>query len=441
MPITLPASGESALVRAIGVRTLAASIVNATIGAGIFVLPAVVAGSIGTAAPLAYAVCAGTIALIVTCFAMAGSRVSLTGGVYAYVETAFGPYVGFLAGVLYWLSALFGAATVASALTSSVGAAVPPLASFAGRAALVVSVFGLLAWLNVRGVRVGARAVELVTVAKLLPLALFVGVGVFFVHPEAIRPALPASASALGTSVITLIFAFVGTEVALVPSGEFKDPARTVPRAIYLALCVVTFLYMAIQFVAHGVLGPALAQGATTPLANASAVFLGAVGRNVMLAGAMISMAGYLSGDVLASPRQLFAFGRDGLLPPVFARVHERYRTPAVAIVVHTSVAAALTVVGTFGKLLLMANVAVLSMYFLCCAAAWQLTRRGVRTGGEPFVAPGGPLIPIAACAAVVWVLSYATIEEFEVEAAVLAAATILFVLQRARQRRNAATE
>ena len=146
MPTTRPLpTGEAALVRAIGVRTLTASIVNSTIGAGIFVLPAVVAASIGTAAPFAYAACAGTIALIVTCFAMAGSRVSLTGGVYAYVETAFGPYLGFLAGILYWLSALFGAATVASALVSSMGAAVPALALPVARALFIASLFGIFA--------------------------------------------------------------------------------------------------------------------------------------------------------------------------------------------------------------------------------------------------------------------------------------------------------
>jgi len=436
MPTTgRAASGEAALVRAIGVRALAASIVNSTIGAGIFVLPAIVAASIGTAAPFAYAACAVTMALIVTCFAMSGSRVSLTGGIYAYVETAFGPYLGFLAGVMYWVSALFGAAGVASALASSVGAAVPVLASPAGRALFIVAVFAGFGWLNVRGVKVGARTVEIGTLAKLLPLALFIGVGIFFVDPNAVRPSLPASAGVVGTAMLTLIFAFVGIEVSLIPSGEIKDPARTVPRAIYIALGVTTFLYMVIQFVAQGVLGAGLAQSSTTPLAAASGAFLGEFGRNVMLAGAMISMLGYLSGDILGSPRMLFAFGRDGILPSVFARVHPRYRTPAVAIVVHASVSCALTLVGSFGRLLLIANVAVLSMYFLCCAAAWQLTRRDVRTGGEPFAPPGGRVIALAACAAVAWILSNATLEEFQVEAAVIAVASAIYLIHRLRTR------
>jgi basic amino acid/polyamine antiporter, APA family len=436
---TRPTVADTALVRAIGTRALTASIVNATIGAGIFVLPAAAAARIGAAAPLAYIACAATMALIVTCFAVSGSRVSLTGGIYAYVETAFGPYVGFLAGVLYWLSALLGAATVASALASSAGVAVPGLNSAAGRAAFLVAMLGTFAWLNVRGVEIGARTVELVTAAKLLPLVVFLAVGVFYVHPDALRLQTLPGPGAVGDTVLMLIFAFVGIEVALVPSGEVADPARTVPRAIYLALATTTFFYLAIQFVAHGVLGAGLAGSAAAPLAAASAVFLGSAGRTLMLAGAMVSMAGYLGGDTLGSPRILFAFGRDHFLPQAFARVHARYRTPAVAIVAHTAVVCAVTVVGSFGSLLLLANVAVLSMYFLCCAAAWQLVRRDVRMNGEPFRVPGGATIPIAACVAIAWVLSHATREEFEVEGAVLLAATALFLLRRLRHRSGVA--
>jgi basic amino acid/polyamine antiporter, APA family len=432
----LPA-GEAALVRAIGVRALAASIVNSTIGAGIFVLPALVAAGIGAAAPLAYAACALTMALIVTCFAMSGSRVSLTGGIYAYVVTAFGRYVGFLAGVMYWVSALFGAAGVASALASSIGVAAPALASPAGRPLFLVTVFGGFAWLNVRGVRTGARTVEIGTVAKLVPLALLVGAGLFYLRAGAFQLTLPAGAGAVGTTMLTLIFAFVGIEVSLVPSGEIENPARTVPRAIYMALAVTTCLYLLIQFVAQGALGDRLATSTTTPLAEAGAVLLGDFGRNVLLAGAMISMAGYLGGDILGSPRMLFAFGRDGMLPPIFARIHPRHRTPAVAIVVHSAGACALALAGTFGKLVLIANVAVLSMYFLCCAAAWQLTRRDVRTSGRPFAPPGGPVISVAACAAVGWILSHATREEFEVEAGVLAVASLFYLLQWARLRKR----
>ena len=120
---------EGALVKALGVRSLTASIVNTTIGAGIFVLPAAVAAGLGAAAPLAYVLCAALMALIVSCFAAAGSRVSLTGGLYAYVGVAFGPFIGFLAGVLYQLMAAFAVASVASAFAGSVAAVWAPAAT------------------------------------------------------------------------------------------------------------------------------------------------------------------------------------------------------------------------------------------------------------------------------------------------------------------------
>jgi amino acid transporter len=431
MPSVRAARGETGLVRAIGVRALSASIVNATIGAGIFVLPAVVAAHIGAAAPLAYLVCGVTMGLIVTCFAMAGSRVSATGGVYAYVEVAFGPFVGFLAGVLYWLSAVMGSAGIAAALVESVGLVVPAVNPPLGRLAFLALIFAALAALNVRGVRTGARVVELVTLAKLAPLALFVAAGVFFVPPSALAwPGTPASA-ALGETVLLLVFAFVGIEVALVPSGEVKSPERTVPRAIFLALATTTILYMAVQFVAQGVLGARLGQSSDAPLADAAAVFLGHTGRLLVLAGAMVSMFGYLSGDVLSTPRLLFAFGRDGWLPGVFARLHARYRTPAVAIVAHAILLCGLAMIGNFGQLALISNVSVLSLYMLCCAGAWELSRRDVRAGGPPFTLPGGRVIPVLGCCAIAWILAHATAAEFAVEGAVVVVATVLFALRR----------
>jgi len=247
-------------VRALGVRQLAASIVNVTVGAGIFVLPAAVAAGLGAAAPSAYLVCAGAMALIVTSFALAGSRVSLTGGIYAYVEVAFGPFVGFLAGVLQWLMLWLTAGGLLSAFVDQVGLLVPGLGQGLPRAAIILATVGLLALVNVRGVAIGASVIEGAVVAKLLPLAVFLAIGVFFVQPAALAwPGWPP-ADKLGETVLLLIFAFVGIEVALVPSGEVKDPRRTVPRAIYLALGLTTLLYLAIQAVAQGVLGVEMAQ-------------------------------------------------------------------------------------------------------------------------------------------------------------------------------------
>jgi amino acid transporter len=429
------AVSEEGLVRGIGLRRLTASIVNVTIGAGIFVLPALVAGGLGAAAPIAYVVCGAVMALIVTCFASAGSRVSLTGGLYAYVNVAFGPFVGFLTGVLYTLAALFAAASVASALAGSLGAVWPIFATQAGRAAALAALFGLLALINIRGVTPSGRLIEGVTVAKLLPLVVLVGAGAFYVVVHGSAGAVVASmppAALLGRTTIVLIFAFSGVEVALVPSGEVRDTARTVPRALFLALGITTVIYLAIQYIAQALLGTALPDFATAPLAEAAGRIFGPSGRLLMLAGAVVSMFGYVSGDMLGTPRTLFALGRNGVLPSSFTRVHPRFHTPDVAIAVYAILVGCLAITSSFTQMAILANVASLSMYLLCVAGSWELQRRDVRTGGTPFTPPGGPAAPILAIAAMLWILSHATLREFGIEALVLALASAFYAIRRA---------
>ncbi len=333
------------LVRGIGIPALTANIISSTIGAGIFVLPAAMSRALGPAAPVAFVCCAIAMVLFVTCFAIAGSRVSLTGGLYAYVEVAFGRYIGFLAGVLYGITALGAVAGVVNVLVNSIVIVAPFLGSGVMRIIVMIVVYGSLVVINVRGVRGGAGAVTVVTFAKLLPLLLFVCAGAFFIHPANLNwTAWPGSKS-LGDAVILLIFAFVGIEVALIPSGEVKNPARTVPRSAYLALVITTIIYIMIQLVAQGTLGVDLANYKDAPLAEAAAKFLGNIGRTILLAGAAVSAFGFVTSDILSSPRIIFAFGRDGALPAWFAHVHPRYRSPDVAIVTYAVLAFALSLV------------------------------------------------------------------------------------------------
>src|SRR5437588_9032757 len=171
------------LVRGIGIPALSANIVSSTIGAGIFVIPATVAAGLGPAAPLAFGCCAIAMVLFVTCFAIAGSRVSLTGGLYAYVEVAFGKYVGFLAGMLYFLTALGAVAGVVNVLANSIALVIPFLGGPVMRIVVMFAVYGVLVLINIRGVLVGAGAVTTITIAQLLPLLLLVCAGIFFIHP------------------------------------------------------------------------------------------------------------------------------------------------------------------------------------------------------------------------------------------------------------------
>jgi APA family basic amino acid/polyamine antiporter len=406
-----------------------ASAINVTIGAGIFVLPATVAAGLGPAAPVAYLLCGGIMVLIILCFAAAGSRVTSTGGLYAYVEVAFGRFVGFLTGVLYCLSASLAAASVASALAASVAAVWPVAATVAARLGLLTALVGGLAVVNLRGVTPGARLVEAVTLAKLLPLVVLVVAGVWFVHGDRLVFTTLPAASTVGRTAIVLIFAFVGVEIALVPGGEVSDPARTVPRALFIALAATTVIYLAIQTVALGLLGPSMADYQAAPLAEAMARVLGPGGRLFVLAGATISMFGYLAGDMLGSPRALFALARDRMLPAPLARVHPRYHTPYVAIVTYAIIIGAGSVSSSFAELAIVTNVSTLSMYLLCVLASYQLQRRDVRGGGTPFAMPGGPLVPALATTAILWLLSHATAREIALEAVVLGIASAYYLI------------
>lgn len=426
-----PIVQEPQLDRAIGVPQLATAVVNATVGAGIFVIPALVSLELGAAAPVAFLVCAVIMGLIVTTIAVAGSRVSLTGGIYAYVEVAFGPYVGFLAGVLQWLSGLVGVSGVATAMIDQAAAVAPWLGTGAVRVATLAAVFATLAALNARGVRSGTRVIELITVVKIAPLLVFVAVGAFFIDPRALAwPGWP-SASVMGRSALLLIFAFSGVEVAIAPSGEIRNPAYTVPRAVFIALAVTTALYIAIQLVAQGVLGSALPRLTAAPLADATARFFGPAGRAAMLLAATCSMFGYLAGDMLSSPRSIYALARDGFLPALFARIDPVRHTPRRAIWAHAALATVFASASTFQALAIISNVALLVLYLMCCAAAFELTRRGVREDGEPFDWPGARVAPVAGAALMIWILSTATWGELGWTTALVALATLAYVARR----------
>jgi len=426
-------SSERSLVRAIGTWSLAAGVINITVGGGIFRLPADVAGALGAAAPIAYVVCAIAMGLIVLCFAEAGSRVAMTGGPYAYVELAFGPYVGFLTGVLTWLLGTTAVAAVSTVFAINAAKLFPIFEQPVMRGLLLVASFAIVATINILGVKQGSRLNAVGTVAKLVPLLLLVLVGALFVQPANLAIATTPAVGDVTRASIVLIFAFSGVESALVPSGEVKDPARTVPRAVFLAMLAITLLYIAIQLVAQGVLGAALSKS-TTPLADAAGEVFGPWGSVLLLSAVVISTFGYLSGMTLAIPRALFAFGRDGYLPAAIAAVHPRYRTPHVSIAVQSALACTLAFTSAFGPLAIIANVAALLVYFACSLAAWQLRRRDVRAGGVPFRVPGGGIVPLLSCAMIIGLLSSITLPEWRVLALVIAVASVLFAVTRRRR-------
>jgi amino acid transporter len=424
-------NADDLLSREIGVRQLAATIFNYTVGSGIFVIPAFAAARLGSAAILAYLVCSVIMGLMVVCFAEAGSRVSTTGGAYAYIDAALGPFVGFLGGVLLLFVDLTAAAAVATIFSQSLLALLDAPSSRVLVMATAGVTLAVVSAINIAGIKRGVLLVEILVAAKLIPLAVFLFAGGTAVHTENLHWTTTPTFSSVAATSGFLIFAFLGIEGALTPSGEVRAPARTVPRAAFLAIAAVTALYIAVQLVAQGLLGPALADDRVAPLASALAVAMGPIGRTLILAGATISMFGFLSSSLMAGPRLLFALGRDGFGPRALAAVHPGFRTPYVAIICYAAISLALSFSGTFEQLAILGNLSGLLLYMSCAVAAWVLRQRDVRSGGEPFRAPGGPLVPILACAAMGWVL-IETISRTEVIAvsATLATGSLVYIMR-----------
>ncbi|MEO8449039.1 MAG: APC family permease, partial [Gemmatimonadota bacterium] len=379
-----------------GVRALSLTAVNQTVGVGIFGLPAVAAAALGPAAVVAYLACAGIIGLVGLCLAEAGSRVSAPGGLYAYAGAAFGPLAASFVGTLSWLgNSVIANAAVGVLLASTIGRVVPTLTLPIPRALFLAGMYAVLAWVNVRAVRDGVGLSVVLTVLKLLPLVLLVLVGLPQVHFELLRWQSAPSIANVAKTTVVLVFAFSGIEGALSASGEVHEPARTIPRAILATIALITVLYIGLQVVAQGILGPALAGAGETPLVSVARVTLGAAGATLLTVAVGLSAAGFLSADVLTGPRVLYALALDGLLPRPLSAVHPTFRTPAVAIVVYAALAALFAISGTFARLAFISAAATLLSYLVCSIGVLRLRSRGIRGEQVPFIVPGGPIVPI----------------------------------------------
>jgi amino acid transporter len=380
-----------------------ALVINSVIGAGIFGLPARVFGLAGTYSLLAYLLCAVLVVLMVLCFAEVSSRFDTTGGPYLYARHAFGSTAGFQMGWLLWLARVTAFAALANLWVDYLGFFWPGAAAYRG-GVITAMVLGFTL-INVIGVRSSALLIDVFTIGKLLPLALFIGVGLFAVDPSrfAAGAGAPPGFSAFSDAVLLLVFAFSGFEMAVIPSGEQSDPRRHLPFALLAGIGVVVVFYILIQVVSIGTL-PELA-ASPRPLADAGARFLGPAGAALIAAGALVSVSGTLNSIVLVAPRLLFAMAEQKQLPAVFAATHARFRTPWLAILVTSAVELVLTLEGTFISALSISTVIRLIAYAGTCVALPMLRRRSdVPPAG--FRAPAGTAVAVAAVALCVWLVS-----------------------------------
>jgi amino acid transporter len=280
----------------------------------------------------------------------------------------------------------------------------------ATHAIVIVGVIAGVALINIAGIGRGTRLAAVITALKLIPLLVFVAAGGLAMRsaglPSEAAHAVPMNAPALGRALILGAFAFSGMETALCASGEVQAPTRTIPRALAAAMLIVTTLYIAIQVVAQGILGSALGQS-QAPLTDAMARVHPGL-RALMAAGAAVSMLGWIATDILGTPRLLFAFARDGLLPRVLGRITRASRAPHVAILCYAGLAMALALSGTFAELAVLSELAGAALYVIACAAAWRLRRAGIARAGPPLAAPAFGAIAAVAIACMLGLIALA---------------------------------
>jgi APA family basic amino acid/polyamine antiporter len=426
---TIVTPSKSSLRRELGRWDLTAIGVNQVIGAAVFALPAALAARAGAWSPWMVAGVGVASMLIALSFAEVASRFDGTGGPYLYARASFGRFAAFEVGWMMWFTRVASWASVINVLVSSLGFYWPVVTGGAPRALLLTAIIALIAAINIRGIRQSSVVVNLLTAGKLLPLAVFIAAGLFYVDWSRVAIGPGVSMRELSASGLLLIFAFGGYEIVPVTAGETRNPRRDVPIALIMTIVIVTLVMTLAQVVALGTL-PGLA-ASKTPLADAAAVFLGAAGAAMMTAGAVFSTSGNNMGQAVSGSRNLFALAEQGDLPAVFGRVHPRFRTPVNAILVTAAVSLVLALTGTFQKLAAASAISRLVVYVATCGAALRL--RGQRFEGivkpATFVVPFGPLIPLAAIAFALAILAGATPLQLISGAEALAAGAVLFVL------------
>ncbi|MBL7703205.1 MAG: amino acid permease [Ferruginibacter sp.] len=401
---------EPALKREIGILGLALNAINLTIGAGIFVLPAVVAQNLGRSAFIAYLLCGLLVILIMLCYAEIGSRVTGSGGSYAYVEKAFGPLAGFLINTLFWFGfAALSNAAVVNALADMLAIWYQGFTSFYIRIPFFIALYGLLTYINIRGVKQGSQFAGAMCLLKLTPLILLIVVGVFSISAGNLTVKTIPAIKTIGATALTLFFAFGGIETALNVSGEIKNPRSTIPKGIFTGVFGVLVIYMLLQLVSQGVLGDSLAGYKEAPLASLAIRLIGPVGGTIILITAVVSMLGMIGGDVLASSRLLFAASTDKLLPDVLGRIHPKFATPYMAVAAYSVIIVILASGGGFKQLATLASSSVLIIYLAVVLAMIKLRFKKEDAAAAGFKIPGGMLIPILAVISICWFLYQVT--------------------------------
>ncbi len=426
-----PDGMHSPLRRDLSCLAIGVLAVNGIIGAGIFGRPDDAARLTGAFSPFVFVICGALMCALMMSMAQAASYFRGTGGPVLYAEVAFGRFAGFQVGWVYLVGRVLAVAANNNLLTTYAGALVfedadhPEWFRIVSLVALTIA----FSWVNIAGVRTGMRAVFAVTIAKFVPLLVFVLVGLACFEVGAFQGMELPTREDMGAAVLLVFYAFIGFENALVPAGEFKDPQRDIPRAMLLTCIFATALYAVIQAVAWSV-RPDIAHS-EKPLADAAQTMMGDFGGLMISVGAIISVLGNYASTVLSTPRIAFAMANEGMLPAWFASVHKVHATPHVAIAAFCGTGLALGIAGTFRELAVMSSLARLVVYAVCVLSVPLLHRR---LGGSPgcIRLPGGWAVHGIALLTCVWLMAQVTFDAVWKTGALVAVGSLLFLVAKA---------
>jgi basic amino acid/polyamine antiporter, APA family len=423
---------QEGLKREVGVWGLSANIVNVMIGAGIFVLPAIIAETMGASGVLAYLFCGLLIGLIMLCFAEVGSKVTHSGGAYAYVETALGAYPGFLVSIFYLMGSILADAAVSNALLEILGVIFPIFKNSTIRFFSLFILFSGLASLNVIGVKQGIGLVKFTTVAKLIPILLLITIGWKDVQWVNFAWETEPTIQKLGETSLILFFAFMGGDAGLSIGGEIKNPQKTVPRAILIGILGVLLIYVMVQLVSQGILGSELPNLKEAPLAEASKIVFGPAGYTLLFIGTAVSMFGMISGQILNNPRVIFRLSRDGVIPfSRLASIHRKFKTPYIAILLYAGLGFTLANIGGFRALAVISASSMLMVYFGVSISVIGLRRKKEFTNGG-FTIPFGYTVPILSAGIILFFLSNLSTPEKQGIVILIGILTLIYFLGKA---------
>jgi amino acid transporter len=390
---------DNRLVRAIGRWSLAALMFNTIIGASVFGVPSLLAARLGALSVPGYLVAAVGVGIIAGTLAEVGSQFRDAGGPYLYARTAFGPFVAIQIGWMMWLSRITASSAVANLFISYSAQFYPPIEAPWPRALVLALLISFLAAVNYRGVAGGAAVSNIFTVAKLGLLAFLIagGLAALLLHP-ALRvtpPRITVSAKDWFDSLTLMVYAYAGFEAAFLVSGEARDPRKDAPFALLVSIATATLVFVSLQYVVIHILPNAAAT--TKPAADAAQRFLGPAGAWLVAGGALVSIYGYLSANLLHAPRLTFAMGEHGDFPGWFAAVHPRFRTPYVSIVLFAVLVIGFSVAGSFRWNAILSVLARIFVYGAVAAALPALRRK--QPHADAFRLPAGNVFAALALA------------------------------------------